>query len=76
MVYSHIQEIVQTPIIRLQYDAACFYTLRQDPRQLNHRLLIVIVFSNTKAHPEMYEQESEQQHDKDCVNLEAQGYPY
>jgi len=75
MLWGHIQEIVQTPIIRLQKNATCFHTLRQDPGQLNHGLLIMIVSSNTKPHPEMYEQESEHQHSKDRVNLEAQGYP-
>jgi hypothetical protein len=58
----------------LQYDAACFHTLRQNSPQLYHGLLIVIVFSSTKPHPKVYEQESEHQHSKDFVNLEAQGH--
>jgi hypothetical protein len=75
MFRGHVQEIVQIPVIRLQHDAACFHTLRQDPGQLNHRLFVVIAFSDTDPYPEVYEQESKHQHSKDRVNLQAQGHP-
>jgi hypothetical protein len=75
MVQGHIQEIVQTSIIRLQHDAACFHTLRQDPGELNHGLLIVIAFSDTDPYPEVYENESKHQHSKDRASLKAQACP-
>jgi hypothetical protein len=74
MVHGHIQEVVQASIIRLQHNASCFHTPRQNPSQLNHGLLVIS--SDTKPDPEVYEEEFEHQHDKDDLKLKAQRYPY